>query len=180
MAYINLASRTPVGYRHNPILVLSHSKFLIANMSGKAKTMRAVLWEGKVENMTVKDVPIPSLQHPEDVIIRVTVAAICGSDLHIWHGEIGSSKVPWIMGHEAIGIVTEVGKAVDTIKVGDKVVIPDFPDPGNIVVEASQVQNPMSRIGAGIYGVGDDFGRGLGGCQGKQVARSLIFAHAAG
>ena len=137
--------------------------------------MRAVLWEGKVERMTVRDVPVPSIQHPEDVIVRVTVGAICGSDLHTWHGELGSSQVPWIMGHEAIGIVTDVGGAVDTFKVGDKVVVADFPDPGNIVVESSQTQNPMSRVGAGIYGFGEDFGKGLGGCQGKDIVDSRIF-----
>ena len=143
-------------------------------MSAKSKTMRAVLWEGKVERMAVKDVPVPSIQHPEDVIVRMTVSAICGSDLHIWHGELGSSQVPWIMGHEGIGIVTEVGAAVDTIKVNDKVVIPDFPDSGNIVVEPTAAQNPMTRIAAGIFGGGEDFGKGLGGCQGKSCVNDHL------
>jgi threonine dehydrogenase-like Zn-dependent dehydrogenase len=146
------------------------------NMPDRSKTMRAVLWEGKVERMTVKDVPIPRIEHPEDVIVRTIVSAICGSDLHTWRGELGSHQVPWVMGHEAVGIVIEVGAAVDTIKKGDKVVVPDFPDPGNIVVRSSQVpqqpgetfpEAPNEQIGPGIYGFGADFGNDLGGCQGK-------------
>jgi threonine dehydrogenase-like Zn-dependent dehydrogenase len=151
-------------------------------MSDKTKTMRAVLWEGEVERVTVKDVPIPKIHHPEDVVVRTTVSAICGSDLHVWRGELGSREVPWVMGHEALGIVVEVGAAVDTIKEGDKVVIPDIPDPGNIVVRSSQApqqpgeswpEAPNEQIGTGIYGYGADFGGNLGGCQGRREQITL-------
>ncbi|KAF2679371.1 GroES-like protein [Lentithecium fluviatile CBS 122367] len=129
--------------------------------------MRAVLWEGKPEKVVVKNVPVPTIQRPEDVIVRVTVATICGSDLHIWHGELGGSEVPWIMGHEAVGIVTEIGTAVDTIKIGDKVVIPDAPAAGHIVVDA--VRTPLGELGSGSYGLGNGFGLDLGGCQAEYV-----------
>jgi hypothetical protein len=55
------------------------------------KTMRAVLWEGKPFHVTVADVPIPKIQAPEDAIVQMTSAAICGSDLHNYHGLLGSA-----------------------------------------------------------------------------------------
>ncbi|PVH97459.1 GroES-like protein [Periconia macrospinosa] len=106
-------------------------------MSSQVRTMRAVLWEGEVEHVSVKDVPVPTIRHPEDVIVRITSAALCGTDLHIYSGELGSSTTPWILGHEGIGIVTAVGSAVDVFKVGDKVVVPDAPSSGELEVEGS-------------------------------------------
>jgi threonine dehydrogenase-like Zn-dependent dehydrogenase len=63
-------------------------------------TMKAVLWEGYPYNMTVKTVPKPTIQRPTDVVVRVTTAAICGSDLHEFHGLVGALDAPFVMGHE--------------------------------------------------------------------------------
>jgi threonine dehydrogenase-like Zn-dependent dehydrogenase len=91
--------------------------------------------------------------------------------LHIYSGELGSKKTPWVLGHEAIGIVTAVGSAVDVFKVGDKVVVPDTPSSGELEVEDSSTL--FGNLTGGIYGFGEDFGPGLGGCQGKELLWQL-------
>jgi threonine dehydrogenase-like Zn-dependent dehydrogenase len=70
---------------------------------------------------TVKD---PSILNPHDAIIKVTTAAICGSDLHLYNGMIPTMEKGDIMGHETMGEVMEVGREVKRLKVGDKIVIP--------------------------------------------------------
>jgi threonine dehydrogenase-like Zn-dependent dehydrogenase len=72
----------------------------------------------------VEDVPDPSIEHPNDAIIRVTRAAICGSDIHLYHGLMPDLRVGETFGHEFIGIVEEVGPNVDNLKPGDKVLVP--------------------------------------------------------
>ncbi len=84
--------------------------------------MKAVVFEGK-HNVVVTDVPDPQIQEPSDIIIRITTAGICGSDLHMYDGR---TPVPpgTVFGHENMGIVEEVGKSVLSIKKGDRVVLP--------------------------------------------------------
>ncbi|KAK8081171.1 alcohol dehydrogenase [Apiospora hydei] len=115
-------------------------------------TMRAVLFEGKPLEMVVRDVPKPKIKMPEDAIIRVIAAAICGSDLHTYHGHLGSSEVPWIIGHEAVGVVVEVGSGTEFVKVGDRVVIAGIPDDGHLATEPTAIPNFT------ILGLGKDFG----------------------
>ena len=84
--------------------------------------MRATLMYG-AGDVRVEDVPDPSIVEPTDAIIRVTSACICGSDLHPYHSmEPGETGRP--MGHEAIGVVEDVGSQVMTIKKGDLVIMP--------------------------------------------------------
>lgn len=87
--------------------------------------MRAVAWYGP-EDMRVVTVPEPKILNPHDAIIRVTTAAICGSDLHIYDGYIPGMERGDILGHEFVGEVVEVGKEVTNLKPGDRVVVP-FP-----------------------------------------------------
>lgn len=84
--------------------------------------MKALCWEGKnkVEMKTVRDARI---LNPHDAVIKVTTAAICGSDLHLYNGYIPSMQKGDILGHETMGIVQEVGSMVNRVKVGDRVVI---------------------------------------------------------
>jgi threonine dehydrogenase-like Zn-dependent dehydrogenase len=85
--------------------------------------MKALTWQAK-RNVSVEDVPDPRIEKPTDAIIRVTSAAICGSDLHLYElfgPFIGKGDV---LGHETMGIVEEVGAEVTRVKVGDRVVIP--------------------------------------------------------
>ena len=87
--------------------------------------MKAVCWNG-VLNVGVEEVPDPQLINPRDAIIRVTSTAICGSDLHLYHGLIPSMQKGDILGHEFMGEVMEVGEQVQNLKPGDRVVVP-FP-----------------------------------------------------
>ena len=85
--------------------------------------MRAVTWQGR-EDVQVRDVPEPSIQDARDVVVEVTSTAVCGSDLHLY-SVLGPFLDPGdVLGHEAMGIVAEVGTDVRRLSVGDRVVIP--------------------------------------------------------
>ena len=66
----------------------------------------------------------PRLESERDAIVQMTGCSICGSDLHIYHGHGFSEDIGFCVGHEAVGEVVEVGRAVTRIKVGDKVLMP--------------------------------------------------------
>ena len=85
--------------------------------------MRAICWNG-AHDVVVEDVPDPELINPRDAIVRVTSTAICGSDLHLYDGMIPTMKRGDILGHEFMGEVVEVGRDVDNLEVGDRVVVP--------------------------------------------------------
>lgn len=82
--------------------------------------MKALAYFGK-NDVRVVDKPRPRLDHPEDAIVRVTTAAICGSDLHLYHGMISDTRIDHTFGHEIVGIVDEVGAEVTKVKPGDRV-----------------------------------------------------------
>ncbi len=85
--------------------------------------MKAVTWQGK-RDIRVEEVPDPQIQEPTDAIIKVTSAAICGSDLHLYEVLGAYMHKNDVMGHETMGVVQEVGAGVTNLKVGDRVVIP--------------------------------------------------------
>ncbi|MBO0931765.1 zinc-dependent alcohol dehydrogenase [Fibrella aquatilis] len=68
--------------------------------------------------------PYPEIKHPEDAIVRVTRSCICGSDLHLYNGNVPDTRVGSTFGHEFVGIIEEVGPAVEKVKVGDHVLVP--------------------------------------------------------
>lgn len=85
--------------------------------------MRAARWTG-TKSVELGTVPKPMITAPKDAIVRVTHCTICGSDLHMYAGELNSGMQKGdIMGHEAIGIVEDVGPQVSKIKKGDRVII---------------------------------------------------------
>lgn len=85
--------------------------------------MRAVTWQGKRE-VSVDDVADPRIEEPSDAIVKVTSTNICGSDLHLYE-VLGPFMQPGdILGHEAMGVVEEVGSEVGDLQAGDRVVIP--------------------------------------------------------
>ncbi|KAK2737972.1 hypothetical protein FQN57_007326 [Myotisia sp. PD_48] len=90
------------------------------------KTMNAVIFKGPYK-VAVEKRPIPKIQDPQDIIVKVTLTALCGrenqSELHVYRGHQPSGD-GYIMGHEWTGIVVEVGSGVKTLKPGDKVVSP--------------------------------------------------------
>ncbi len=85
--------------------------------------MKALCWQGK-HDVQVKNVYEPKILNPKDAIIKVTTAAICGSDLHLYDGYIPTMKKGDILGHETMGEVVEIGSQVKKVKAGDKIVIP--------------------------------------------------------
>ena len=84
--------------------------------------MKAVTFQG-MKNVEVKEVPDAKIEKSDDIIVRITSTAICGSDLHIYRGSVPTTK-GFVIGHEPMGIVEEVGAAVTKVKKGDRVVIP--------------------------------------------------------
>lgn len=100
-----------------------------------ASLMRAVAQLGQAYNVSVIDVPVPTILNATDVIVRINASAICGTDLHTYHVASGSPENPYLYGHEAIGYVTEIGDAVQFLSVGDYVVIPDNVDNGHYTIE---------------------------------------------
>lgn len=87
--------------------------------------MKANCWIGK-KKVRVEEVPNPKILNAHDAIVRVTSTAICGSDLHLYNGYVPTMEKGDVLGHEFMGEVVEVGSAVKTLKVGDRVVVP-FP-----------------------------------------------------
>lgn len=85
--------------------------------------MQALTYHGS-KDVRVENVPDPVLQEPDDIILKVTATAICGSDLHLYRGKIPQVKEGDIFGHEFMGIVEEAGSGVTAVSKGDRVVIP--------------------------------------------------------
>ena len=85
--------------------------------------MKAVCWWGR-EQVKVVDVPDPKIINSHDAIVRVTLTAICGSDLHLYDGYVPTMMRGDILGHEFMGEVVEVGRDVKTLKPGDRVIVP--------------------------------------------------------
>ena len=82
--------------------------------------MKAIVFHG-AKDVRYEDVPDPKLQEETDVILRPRRTAICGSDLHLWHGGMPMAESGFAVGHEFLGEVEEVGRGVRGVKVGDRV-----------------------------------------------------------
>jgi threonine dehydrogenase-like Zn-dependent dehydrogenase len=119
--------------------------------------MRAVTYQGP-GNMQVKEVDDPKIIEPTDIIIKVTLSAICGSDLHIYDGYNPAMKKNDIMGHEFMGVAIEIGKKVKKIKKGDKVIIPFTISCGKCLFCKNELwslcenTNPSKKAAEAIYG----------------------------
>jgi threonine dehydrogenase-like Zn-dependent dehydrogenase len=87
--------------------------------------MKATCWWGRGQ-VRVVDVPDPKILNPHDAIVRVTLTAICGSDLHLYDGYVPTMMRGDVLGHEFMGEVVEVGAEVKNLRVGDRVIVP-FP-----------------------------------------------------
>ncbi len=117
--------------------------------------MRAVVFDD-VGRVRVADVPDPTVEEPDDAVVRVTRTAICGSDLHFLHGKT-PIDAGGVMGHEAVGVVESVGSGVTRFAVGDRVVVAF-----NIACGAcwfcargeTQLCEDFRNLGAGAFGGG--------------------------
>ena len=131
--------------------------------------MRAVTWQGR-RKVSVDDVPDPAIKEPNDAIIRVTSTNICGSDLHLYE-VLGAFMSPGdILGHEAMGVVEEVGAEVGTLKVGDRIVIPFNISCGTCFMcdhglqsQCETTQNRDQGTGAALFGFSKLYGEVAGG-----------------
>jgi len=85
--------------------------------------MKAVCWHG-AHDVRVENVPEPKIINGRDALVKITLTAICGSDLHLYDGYIPTMKKGDIIGHEFMGEVLEVGREVSNLKKGDRVVVP--------------------------------------------------------
>lgn len=119
--------------------------------------MRAVCWEGKNE-VHVRDVPLPEVLNPRDAVVQVTLAAVCGSDLHLYDGYMPTMKEGDVLGHEFVGIVVETGSRVQNLKPGDRVVVPFAIACGNCFFCRSELwslcdnSNPNAALCETLYG----------------------------
>ncbi len=115
--------------------------------------------------------PDPRIEHPDDVILRVTRSAICGSDLHLLHGLVPDTRVGTTFGHEFTGVVEEAGPSVRTLRRGDRVVVPFNIACGTCfycqrgLFGNCENTNPNSEIGSGIFG----YSHTTGGYDGGQA-----------
>ncbi len=87
--------------------------------------MKALCWYG-THDVRVENVPDPEIINPRDAVVKISLTAICGSDLHLYDGYIPTMKKGDILGHEFMGEVVETGPAIKNLKPGDRVVVP-FP-----------------------------------------------------
>ncbi|HTJ55843.1 MAG TPA: zinc-dependent alcohol dehydrogenase [Nitrosospira sp.] len=85
--------------------------------------MHALTYHGSYD-VRVETVPDPILQEPDDIILKISATAICGSDLHLYRGKMPELKDGDILGHEFMGVVVDSGSDVAQLKKGDKVVVP--------------------------------------------------------
>ncbi|MDP9883209.1 alcohol dehydrogenase [Sinomonas atrocyanea] len=131
--------------------------------------MRAMVYRGPYK-VRVEEKDIPSVEHPNDAIVRVTLGAICGSDLHLYHGLIPDTRVGTTFGHEFIGVVEEVGPSVQHLKRGDRVMVPFNVYCGSCYFCARGLYsnchnvNPNATAIGGIYG----YSHSCGGYDGGQ------------
>jgi threonine dehydrogenase-like Zn-dependent dehydrogenase len=126
--------------------------------------VRAVVFEG-VGAVGVKEVPDPRLEEPGDAVLRVTRTAICGSDLHFFHGK-APVEPGETLGHEAVGLVEATGPDVSRFRVGDRAVVAfDIACGECWFCREGQTQlcDDFRNLGAGT------FGGGLAGAQAERV-----------
>ena len=146
----------------------------------KSRKMMALQFNGKRE-VKVGEVPVPVITFSQDAIVRVTASTICGSDLHLFHDLVPGLNKGFILGHESIGIVEEVGPGVNKFKPGDRVVISSVIACGQCeyckreewsccdFVNFSKPQEKLYGHNTGaLFGYAESFG-GFDGCQAEFV-----------
>ena len=132
--------------------------------------MLAVTYRGP-KKIRVENRAEPKLEHPNDIVLRVTRTAICGSDLHLLHGFIPDTRVGCVFGHEFAGVVEEVGSSVQSLKRGDRVVVPFNISCGTCffcsrgLTGNCENTNPAASVASGVFG----YSHTTGGFDGGQA-----------
>ena len=123
------------------------------------------------KRVRVSQKPMPEIKHPQDAIVRVTRSCICGSDLHLYNGNVPDTRVGMTFGHEFTGVVEEIGPEVTKLKVGDQVLVPFNIACGQCVFCKQEMygncheSNPQATAVGGIFG----YSHTAGGYEGGQA-----------
>ena len=129
--------------------------------------MKALVYKGPGKK-SWEEVPDPVIQKPTDVIVKMVATTICGTDLHILKGDVPEVEVGRILGHEGIGVITEIGTGVTQLAVGDKVIL-------SCVSSCGRCSNCREGLFGhcldpeGIAGIGWIFGYMIDGTQAELV-----------
>jgi S-(hydroxymethyl)glutathione dehydrogenase/alcohol dehydrogenase len=124
--------------------------------------MKAVTYQG-MKKVEVKNVHDPKIEKHDDILVQITSTAICGSDLHLIHGMVPNMPKDFIIGHEPMGIVEDVGRDVTMLKKGDRVIVPFTIACGQCYYCQHQLEsqcdnsNPHGESGA-YFGYSETFG----------------------
>lgn len=131
--------------------------------------MKAVTWQGR-RKIAVTDAPDPRIEEPTDAIVGITSTAICGSDLHLYEVFGPFLERGDILGHEAMGVVEEVGSAVTSLRPGQRVVVPFNIACGDCFMcrrglqsQCETTQNDAYGTGAALFGYTKLYGQVPGG-----------------
>jgi alcohol dehydrogenase len=128
--------------------------------------MRAIVYQGP-GIVALRDVPPPQLENPGDALVRVDLAGICGTDLHVIAGDFAGIQPGAIIGHEFVGEVIAVGSAVTRFKVGNRVMSSDFTACGHCRwCDRGDHWECQERA---FFGTGTSFGPALHGAQAEIV-----------
>ena len=137
--------------------------------------MLALSYRGP-NRVIIEEKPDPRIEHPNDVVVRVTRAAVCGSDLHLYHGFVPDTRVGSTFGHEFTGIVEELGPSVQTLKLGDRIAVPFNIACGTCFfcqrqrTSICENTNPKSSMVGGVYG----YSHTTGGYDGGHAERVRV------
>lgn len=131
--------------------------------------MKAVTYQG-IKDVRVKEVKAPEIKKPDDIIVKLTTTAICGSDLHLIHGMVPNFPEDYIIGHEPMGIVEETGPDVHKVKKGDRVIIPFNVSCGECFFCKNQLESQCDNSNAnGEIGAYFGYSESAGGYPGGQA-----------
>src|SRR6201995_301476 len=126
--------------------------------------MKALVYQGPAKKEW-RDVPDAAIQDPTDAVVRVDTTTICGTDLHILHGDVPAVTEGRVLGHEAVGTVTAVGDGVKSFAVGDRVLVPAITKCGR----CAYCQRGMPSHCQTGGGIGWIFGHLIDGTQAESV-----------
>jgi threonine dehydrogenase-like Zn-dependent dehydrogenase len=132
--------------------------------------MKAMVYRGPCR-IRIEQKPPPRIEHPNDAIVRVTCAAICGSDLHLYHGLMPDTRVGMTFGHEFVGVVEQVGPSVQNVRAGDRVMVPFNISCGSCYFCARQLYSCCHNVNPNATAVGAIYGYShtCGGYDGGQA-----------
>ena len=128
--------------------------------------MKAIAFRG-VHDVRVESIADPGIVEPTDAVVRITTSAVCGSDLHQYHGRVPGIEPGAIMGHEFMGVVEEVGREVRAVSKGDRVVAPFSISCGRCEWCRRGLPTQCSTTGRAVFG--GRFGKQYPGAQAERI-----------